>query len=207
MFRKVFDAFVSQGSDSIDKDGLRALFVSLRMALNTEEFDAVWTGVDTNRNGKISWDEFDRLMKPLSMRLVAMLSHFKRFDENNDGYLSKEELIKVGNKIGMKMDKGQLEKIMNRVDANHDGLLDYREILDAMPELCADEIVLVQQAKQKCEAEVMKKSSRTCSFPAMQRCATDVVEEQGMENVHVNWTDDSNCDWGSWNEEFFMFYR
>ena len=203
MFRKVFDAFVSQGSDCIDKDGLRALFVSLHMALNTEEFEAVWTGVDTNRNAKISWDEFDRLMKPLSMRLVAMLSHFKRFDENNDGYLSKEELIKVGNKIGMKMDKGQLEKIMNRVDANHDGLLDYREILDAMPELCADEIVLVQQAKQKCDTE---KASRKSSIPSMKRRATDVVEEQGMYNVHENWTDDSNW-WGSWNEEFFMFYR
>lgn len=58
---------------------------------------------------------------------------FKSFDRNNDGILSKEELIQGYTQLYGNIERAQIEveQILQRVDLNGNGEIDYSEFLAA----------------------------------------------------------------------------
>jgi len=66
-------------------------------------------------------------------QVLASIAQFKAMDKDGDGQLSKEELIEAYSK---QMESGQatriVERVMEAVDTNHSGQVDYTEFLTAM---------------------------------------------------------------------------
>ncbi|OMJ74256.1 hypothetical protein SteCoe_26883 [Stentor coeruleus] len=61
-----------------------------------------------------------------------LAENFKRLDKNGDGKLSKEELLEAyKNQMGYDAAVEEVEKIMQQVDANNSGFIDYSEFLMA----------------------------------------------------------------------------
>jgi calcium-dependent protein kinase len=64
--------------------------------------------------------------------IIKLTQKFKELDKNGDGKLSKEELVEAyANQFGDKEGLLEVEKIMNDVDTNSSGFIDYTEFLMA----------------------------------------------------------------------------
>lgn len=60
-----------------------------------------------------------------------ILDLFRKFDNNCDGYIDREELIKIFAKISPdSFTHKKVEQIFKVVDVNHDGMIDYKEFVD-----------------------------------------------------------------------------
>lgn len=58
---------------------------------------------------------------------------FVKWDENNDGFLSKDEIAKNLDEIEvcLSLNENELEELMNAADSNNDGKVDYIEFVTA----------------------------------------------------------------------------
>merc|ERR1711874_106899 len=54
------------------------------------------------------------------------------FDKDGDGLISKSELGTVMSNIGMNPTEAELQDMVNEVDADHDGFVNFEEFLDMM---------------------------------------------------------------------------
>ena len=101
------------------------------------EVDAIFSLGDTDGDGEVSLQEFVDLMSPSSSEVLAKLrknfnsigdvkAAFKRIDTNNDGLLSKEEMLSSS---GCKYDSEEIDAIFKLGDINGDGELDMGEFI------------------------------------------------------------------------------
>eukprot|EP01016_Furgasonia_blochmanni_P002885 TRINITY_DN11130_c0_g2_i1.p2 TRINITY_DN11130_c0_g2~~TRINITY_DN11130_c0_g2_i1.p2 ORF type:complete len:106 (-),score=19.16 TRINITY_DN11130_c0_g2_i1:157-474(-) len=58
---------------------------------------------------------------------IPIQQAFKAFDENNDGTISRSELEKAFRKMKIQVAKKDLEDMMNFIDKNRSGNIDYKE--------------------------------------------------------------------------------
>ena len=72
-------------------------------------------------------------MQRISNKDIKVLGQvFNRIDKNNDGKLSREELISEYTKtLGLIQAEYEVERIMKEVDTDHNGFIDYNEFLKA----------------------------------------------------------------------------
>ena len=61
---------------------------------------------------------------------------FNKFDKNNDGCLSREELVDVLAQMGEKLSSRDVEEILRDYDDNHDGLIQFSGIVKANIQFC-----------------------------------------------------------------------
>ena len=57
--------------------------------------------------------------------LVHCVCGLKVFDHNSDGYISKLELHKTMNELGIELSREDLDAMMDEADVNKDGRIDY----------------------------------------------------------------------------------
>ena len=60
-----------------------------------------------------------------------MLSTFKKLDKNNDGVLSKDELLEGLRNIDQNINDSDVERILSEIDNNKNNTLDYTEFVVA----------------------------------------------------------------------------
>ena len=151
-FQKIVFAYLATQCSEKDIINIKNLFLELDKNhdghLSYEEFSEIFKGrasneeiknimnsIDFDRNGLIDYSEFlaasiGNNIYPLKERL---LEAFKLFDRNHSGKISANDLKLV---LGNEVDEGSLEqvnwdKIIEEVDSNKDGLIDYEEFLNA----------------------------------------------------------------------------
>ncbi|KAK3087312.1 hypothetical protein FSP39_004527, partial [Pinctada imbricata] len=94
-----------------------------------EQARAIMTQVDKNGDGYMQYPEFERIMAGVSVDIdyekELLIGAFKKFDLNGDGFISKEELMKVLTKMGDKMPEEEAEAMVKEADLNGDGLISY----------------------------------------------------------------------------------
>ncbi|CAG5122058.1 unnamed protein product, partial [Candidula unifasciata] len=56
-----------------------------------------------------------------------LMKAFRKIDLNGDGYISLDELFKILTTKGEKMSRKEVREMIDEVDENKDGKLDYRE--------------------------------------------------------------------------------
>nr|XP_016465081.1 PREDICTED: calmodulin-like protein 1 [Nicotiana tabacum] len=121
-----------------------------------EEMKRVFDKFDTNKDGKISKEEYKSAMKMMRaadtdgdgfinfeefMRVqnleggvnpTDIKSAFKAFDLDGDGKISADELLQVQRMLGEKCSLENCKKMVRGVDANGDGLIDMDEFVTMM---------------------------------------------------------------------------
>eukprot|EP00927_Polykrikos_kofoidii_P075195 TRINITY_DN71278_c0_g1_i1.p1 TRINITY_DN71278_c0_g1~~TRINITY_DN71278_c0_g1_i1.p1 ORF type:complete len:170 (+),score=42.30 TRINITY_DN71278_c0_g1_i1:141-650(+) len=110
----------------LDKDGggdiSKEEFLSNLAASHTEEeLERLLSIVDMDGDGKISYTEF--------IRMDMMISSFRRFDDDNSGQISGEELRLVLLKLNPSFTEAEFDSLFSTLDADHNGQLDYAEFI------------------------------------------------------------------------------
>ncbi|KAL1272791.1 hypothetical protein QQF64_028653 [Cirrhinus molitorella] len=89
---------------------------------------------------KLNFDDFCEILKKEKPAEPDQLMRiFKKFDLNNDGYISHDELSRILTSSGEKMSPKEVDEIFSLADVNKDGKLDYAEfcrLLESTVEQC-----------------------------------------------------------------------
>ena len=131
--KKSFEAFDKHKDGQISFDELKQGLLQLKsVKLNENEIADLFKMIDADQNGKIDYTEFlaATLQKQNYLKKERLYEAFCNFDKDNNGHITKEELLKV-----LKAEKGQeeeVEKYIKAVDKNGDGKIDYKEFLELM---------------------------------------------------------------------------
>lgn len=85
-----------------------------------------------DQNGTIEFDEFLMLMAHKIQRVDEqedLLTAFRVFDKNGDGYISASELKSVMESLGEEMTDEQIHEMIREADTDGNGLIDYSEFM------------------------------------------------------------------------------
>ena len=131
--KKAFEAFDNQKDGQITYNELKRGLIQLK-SRNIKESDviALFKSIDVDQNGKIDYTEFlaATIQKVNYYRNERLLEAFCMYDKDNNGHITKEELIQA-----LKAEKSQekeIEQYIKAVDKNGDGQIDYKEFLTLM---------------------------------------------------------------------------
>merc|ERR1712048_1011067 len=102
--------------------------------------------IDTDGSGVIDYSEFmaATMDKRKYIQEDVCWQAFKTFDVDGSGTIDKEELMKllgidtVTNVMQVEYTEKEVDQIMNEVDLNHDGKIDFDEFLAMMRKLPTD---------------------------------------------------------------------
>ena len=123
---------VDKNNDGIiSLDELRTVLETIFKHLPSHRIDKMLTDADRDKDGQISYEEFYRVLKRKSKK-NKLLKAFKTFDTNGDGKISLEELMEVLKHTGGELPEQQLKEMINDVDKDGDGYLNYSEFLNVM---------------------------------------------------------------------------
>lgn len=96
---------------------------------------------------KLNFDDFcEILKKEKTAEPDQLMTIFKKFDTNGDGYISHDELSRILTSSGEKMSHKEVDEIFTLADVNKDGKLDYAEF-------CR----LFGSTVEKCQAAALEK--------------------------------------------------
>ena len=138
--KAAFKRFDRNGDGELSKDELAAAMKSSGESFSDIEVDAIFSLGDTDGDGQITLQEFVVLMSPSAADVVAKMGKsfknindvkaaFKKIDANNDGLLSKQEML---NSPGNKFDPEEVDAIFELGDVNGDGEIDMGEFIGIM---------------------------------------------------------------------------
>ncbi|KAF2761805.1 calcium dependent mitochondrial carrier protein-like protein [Pseudovirgaria hyperparasitica] len=107
------------------KRGLKKMDHPLKHADSLVE--DVMQSVDTNKDGRITFAEFQTFVKQTERELYYL---FKRIDHNEDGKLDKAELKQAFQTAGLAVPDSKFERFFEQVDSNQDGVITFDEWRD-----------------------------------------------------------------------------
>ena len=129
--RDMFKRVDKNDDGVISLDELRTVLETIFKHLPSHRIDKMVTDADKDKDGQISYEEFYRVLKRKSKK-NKLLKAFKTFDTNGDGKISLEELMEVLKHTGGELPEQQLKEMINDVDKDGDGYLNYSEFLNVM---------------------------------------------------------------------------
>ena len=138
--KAAFKRFDRDGDGALTKDELAAAMKSSGDSYSDVEVNAIFSLGDVDGDGEITLEEFVTLMSPSSSNIVQRLrtqyknmsdvkAAFKKIDKDNDGLLSKQEMMQSS---GNMFDKEEVDAIFALGDINGDGELDMGEFISIM---------------------------------------------------------------------------
>jgi len=138
--RAAFKRFDRNGDGALEKDELAAALKSSGESYSDVEVNAIFSLGDIDGDGEITLEEFIALMSPSAASVVQRISKafknlndvkaaFKKIDTDNDGLLSKQEVMTSS---GNKYDAEEVEAIFALGDVDGDGQIDMGEFISLM---------------------------------------------------------------------------
>jgi len=79
------------------------------------------------------------LAQPAKPYMTTLRKAFSEFDQNSDGYISKEELLNVVTNFGHVIANEELDNMIKLADSDGNGLIDFKEFLCLMEQNYQDE--------------------------------------------------------------------
>ena len=125
--RAAFDQFDSDNDGRISIKGFKAALSNYNYS--EEELDRMFTSVDINQDkDSIYFTEFLAATLEVQGRIEEhrLAEAFDRLDEDDSGYISRENLKSI---LGKKCTEAYLDKLMKEADVNNDGQIEYAEFL------------------------------------------------------------------------------
>ena len=131
-FKEVFNIFDKDKDGYITAKELGDLIRNLGQNPTEAEIQNMINEVDINNNGAIDFKEFlDIMLKKLKdfESEEELIEAFKIFDKDGNGLIGSEELLNVMLSLGEDSNKEEIEDLINEVDLDRDGLINYEEFL------------------------------------------------------------------------------
>ena len=108
-----------------------------------------------------------------SKKDYKMINYFKSLDLNNDGRVSREEIINVFNQVGLSV-LSEIDFIMENLDNDKSGFIDYTELILALTNW-------VQELKKKNLSKVFTVESGYISIESLKRQIPEVTVDEWAE--------------------------
>ncbi|KAK3578506.1 hypothetical protein CHS0354_007758 [Potamilus streckersoni] len=134
-YREAFNLFDKDGSGHITTEELGVVMRNLGQSPTQEELEQMVREVDKNGNGTVEFSEFVAMMGRMMSsedKEENLLDAFKSFDRDGNGLISREELKQALISLGDQPTDQQVADMMDEVDLNGDGYINYEEFLKIM---------------------------------------------------------------------------
>ncbi len=112
-----------------DENGRLTIYIGdRRYSMKMHRREAEWfVGEVATQMEQLMVDRINEARKSMNLELKEA---FKKFDKNNDGNLSTEELEAAIDDFGIGLSKLQMKVLMRDIDKDSDGKIDYNEFVD-----------------------------------------------------------------------------
>jgi len=131
--RKQFDVMDTDGNGQIDQQELTDFILKQggnRIDAENRALHII-SQVDQDGDGKLNIEEWKnaKVAGMIGNDEKLLKTHFNRIDENNDGFITHDELSKLFN---WTLTKDLISMMIKEIDVNHDGKISYDEFAKAM---------------------------------------------------------------------------
>nr|XP_017251361.1 PREDICTED: calcium-dependent protein kinase 20-like isoform X2 [Daucus carota subsp. sativus] len=136
--KEMFKMIDTDNSGNITLEELQKGLEKVGANLMESEINDLLQSADLDNSGTIDYTEFVAAMLNLNKahKEDHLLAAFSYFDKDGSGYITADELQQACEKFGL--GGAQLEVIMQEVDKDHDGRIDYNEFVDMMQDTGID---------------------------------------------------------------------
>ncbi|KAK8661438.1 hypothetical protein V6N13_091042 [Hibiscus sabdariffa] len=134
-FKDTFCPFDTYGDGFITVEELAMVMRSVDQNLTGEELHNMLTEVDADGNGAIEFAEFLNFMAKKMKETDAeeeLKEAFKVFDNDQNGYISANELRYVMINLGEKLTDEEVEQMIKEADLDGDGQVNYDDFVKMM---------------------------------------------------------------------------
>jgi calcium-dependent protein kinase len=131
--REIFTSFDKNKDGHISLEELKNGLEKLNgKEIDNQEIEKIFLSLDTDKNGQIGYTEFlaSIINERTYLNEERLYEAFVNLDKNGSGKISKDEIKTVIMKNNA--NDNCVEKIIEKVDKNGDGVIDYNEFLDMM---------------------------------------------------------------------------
>ena len=137
---KLFNQIDVNGDGKITKDELLKGFQDkMKSPTLSKDVDEIYKNIDMDNNGFIEYEEFVRaaVSKEKFLSEGVLRYAFKYFDKDNSGEITLDEIEEVFKESVSDKTKihDSLKQIINEVDANGDGVIDFNEFVFIMKKM------------------------------------------------------------------------
>ena len=133
--RAAFTKFDKNGDGQLThlelKEGIQSV---PEINLNVDDIEKAMTVIDSNNNGVIDYTEFiAACMYSQDYSEERQIKQaFMYFDKDNSGTISRDELRQCLQSEDQTLTDEEITALIDEVDENKDGMIDYKEFLDMM---------------------------------------------------------------------------
>jgi len=134
-YKEAFALFDKDGSGSISTKELGTVFRTLGQNPTEAELAEMIHMVDRDGNGQCEFPEFLMLVANNSRQPeseIDVISAFKTFDRDNNGFIPAAELRHVMMNIGEKLTDEEVDVMIQEADIDGDGHINYEEFVRNM---------------------------------------------------------------------------
>lgn len=134
-YKETFDLFDHDADGAISVKDLQELLKSFKSFITDEEAQEMINRTSKNKDGMLRFPEFMKMMAKGEKKSEAeeeLVSAFKVFDKNGDGFISPAELKETITSIGEKLSDDEIKTMFSQADIDGDGLIDYEEFVKMM---------------------------------------------------------------------------
>ena len=138
--KKLFFELDIKGKGVITKEDLfRGMDECFEHKITQEEVDQIFSNIDYDNNGTISFDEFLKaaIDKKKLLTDEKLKAAFALFDMNGDGDIEAKELQEIMGENNEEVQGDVWKKMIAEVDLDGNGVIDFEEFKDMMKKLCS----------------------------------------------------------------------
>lgn len=133
--KEAFDLFDSEGTGKISVKDLKVAIRALGFEPGRDEIRRMIAEVDKESTGKLSFNDFSKLMAwKMSERdsREDVLKAFRLFDENEMGYVNIKTLERIARELGEQLSEEEFTEMIDTADVDLDDVVDEAEFVKVM---------------------------------------------------------------------------